>query len=67
MTPTTTTYLADHTLLLALPAFVPAVVVVGVIVYIARRDRRSADADDEPGEHAPKMPPGGTTGEDGSP
>jgi hypothetical protein len=32
--------LADHTLLLALPAFAPAVVVVGVVVYIAMRDRR---------------------------
>jgi hypothetical protein len=54
----TTVDLADHTLLLALPAFVPAVVVVGVIVFIARRDRRNPDADEEPG---------GTTGEDGSP
>jgi hypothetical protein len=33
-------YLADHTLLLALPAFAPAVVVAGVVVYIAMRDRR---------------------------
>jgi hypothetical protein len=33
-------YLADHTLLLALPAFAPAVVVVGVVVYVAVRDRR---------------------------
>jgi hypothetical protein len=33
-------YLADHTLLLALPAFAPAVVVVGVVVYVAMRDRR---------------------------
>jgi len=32
--------LADHTLLLALPAFAPAVVVVGVVVYVAMRDRR---------------------------
>ena len=33
-------HLADHTLLLALPAFAPAVVVVGVVVYVAMRDRR---------------------------
>ncbi len=33
-------YQADHTLLLALPAFAPAVVVVGVVVYVAMRDRR---------------------------
>ncbi|WP_168433756.1 MULTISPECIES: hypothetical protein [unclassified Mycolicibacterium] len=30
-------YQADHTLLLALPAFAPALVVVGVVVYIAMR------------------------------
>lgn len=63
----TTVYLAHHMLLLALPAFVPAVVVVvvvAVIVYIARRDRRNPDPDEDPGiEDAP----GGTTGEDGSP
>lgn len=33
--------LADHTLLLALPAFAPAVVVVGVVVFVAMRDRRN--------------------------
>jgi hypothetical protein len=35
--------LAHHTLLLALPAFAPAVAVVGVVVYIAVRDRRRGD------------------------
>ncbi|MGV9800001.1 hypothetical protein ACWDTP_18335 [Mycobacterium sp. NPDC003449] len=53
------TYHADHTLLLALPAFAPAVVVVGVVVYIAMRDRRRGDppqGEDEDG-----------AGEDGSP
>ncbi|WP_328399408.1 hypothetical protein [Nocardia sp. NBC_00403] len=43
--------LADHTVLLAIPAFVPALALVGVIVVIAVRDRRSeardaADDDD---------------------
>jgi hypothetical protein len=38
------TVLADHTLLLALPAFAPAVVVVGVVVFVAMRDRRTKDA-----------------------
>jgi hypothetical protein len=42
------TYLADHTLLLALPAFVPAVIVAGVVVYIAMRDRRRGDDPDDP-------------------
>jgi hypothetical protein len=32
--------LADHSLLLAIPAFAPAVVVAGVVIYIAMRDRR---------------------------
>lgn len=40
------TPLADHTLLLALPAFAPAVVVVGVVFFVALRDRRRPD--DEP-------------------
>lgn len=32
--------LAHHAALLAIPAFVPAVLVVGVVLYIARKDRR---------------------------
>lgn len=32
--------LAHHAALLAIPALVPAVVVVGVVLYIARKDRR---------------------------
>lgn len=42
--------LADHTVLLAIPAFVPALALVGVIVVIAVRDRRSEarkDTDDD--------------------
>ncbi|OBH58645.1 hypothetical protein [Mycobacterium sp. E2479] len=34
-------FLAHHYLLLAAPAFLPAVIVVGVILYIALRDRRA--------------------------
>ena len=30
---------AHHVALLAIPAFVPAVVVVGIVLYIARKDR----------------------------
>jgi hypothetical protein len=33
--------LAHHALLLAIPACVPAVAVVGVVLWIAIRDRRS--------------------------
>ena len=43
-------YLAHHMLLLAIPAFLPAIVVVGVILYVALRDRRSggqADANQQ--------------------
>ncbi len=40
MTPGGDQLLAHHAALLAIPAFVPAVVVVGVILYIARKDRR---------------------------
>lgn len=43
----TTVYLADHSALLAIPAFAPALVVVGVVIWIARRDRRNGDD----GEH----------------
>jgi hypothetical protein len=35
-------YVAHHYLLLALPAFLPAVIVAGVVLYVAVRDRRSA-------------------------
>ncbi|MBJ7465926.1 MAG: hypothetical protein JHD38_19975 [Mycolicibacterium sp.] len=41
------TYLADHSLLLALPAFAPAVVVAAVVAWVAIRDRRNPDPDDE--------------------
>jgi hypothetical protein len=51
--------LAHHGLLLAIPAFAPAIAVAGVVVYIAVRDRRSNDpAHSENSEEA---------GQDGSP
>ncbi len=34
-------YLAHHWIVLAAPAFLPAVVVVGVVLYVALRDRRA--------------------------
>jgi hypothetical protein len=43
-------YLAHHWVVLAAPAFLPAVVVVGVVLYIAIRDRRARTPDD------PKQP-----------
>ncbi len=38
------TYLADHSLLLALPAFAPAFVVAGVVAWVAMNDRRAEDS-----------------------
>jgi hypothetical protein len=34
-------YLGHHWILLAVPAFLPAVIVVGVVLYVALRDRRA--------------------------
>ena len=38
---------AHHAALLAIPALVPAVVVVGVVLYIARNDRRDEREENE--------------------
>ncbi|MFI6865640.1 hypothetical protein [Nocardia sp. NPDC050406] len=38
--------LADHSVLLAIPAFGPALIIVAVIVFIAVRDRRAERHDD---------------------
>lgn len=43
MAPVHVHYEAHHMLLLAIPAFLPAVIVVGVILYVALKDRRSGD------------------------
>lgn len=59
------TVVADHTLLLALPAFAPAVVVVGVVVFVAMRDRRNKDAEtSDDGSHSENSAGGD---QDGSP
>jgi hypothetical protein len=44
-------YMAHHMLLLAVPAFLPAVIVVGVILYVAMKDRRGG-APDKAGERS---------------
>ncbi|SLG25115.1 hypothetical protein [Mycobacteroides abscessus] len=46
----TVEYLADHSLLLALPAFAPAVVAAGVVIWVAMRDRRRGNEDDPANE-----------------
>lgn len=49
MTPTPdVVILADHSIWLALPAFAPALVVAGVVFYIARRNRQKSDETGEP-------------------
>ncbi|MCV7204753.1 hypothetical protein B7435_09675 [Mycolicibacterium peregrinum] len=60
------TYQADHTLLLALPAFAPAVVVVGVVVYVAMRDRRRGE-DNDANQDDVRDEGMDSSGEDGSP
>lgn len=39
--------LADHPIWLAVPAFAPAIVVAGVVVYIAVKNRRKTDTDNK--------------------
>ena len=41
-------YVAHHMLLLAVPAFLPAVIVVAVILYAALKDRRAGDDEGQP-------------------
>ncbi|MFI1240970.1 hypothetical protein [Nocardia salmonicida] len=45
--------LADHSILLAIPAFLPAIALVGVVLFIALRDRRSEKREKEGTESAP--------------
>jgi hypothetical protein len=47
--------LADHSALLAIPAFAPAILVVAVVIWVARRDRRLGD-DDEDDDATPSGP-----------
>jgi hypothetical protein len=43
-------YLAHHMLLLAIPAFLPAVLVVAVILYVALKDRRNGGKPQQPAQ-----------------
>ncbi|MGK8523875.1 hypothetical protein ACRS6B_21060 [Nocardia asteroides] len=44
--------LADHSVLLAIPAFLPALLVVAVIVFVAMRDRRAEHRERAAGSQA---------------
>jgi hypothetical protein len=46
-------YVAHHWLLLAGPAFLPAVIVVAVVLYVAIKDRRTPDEDQQPTNRDP--------------
>lgn len=50
------TLLADHSLLLALPAFAPAVVVAAVVAWVAIKDRRNTDDDSDNNDMGEKTP-----------
>ena len=52
--------LAHHGLLLAIPAFAPAIAVAGVVIYVALRDRRRES-------EAPQDENSGPSRQDGSP
>jgi len=56
--------LADHSALLAIPAFAPAILVVAVVIWVARRDRRLGDEEDE--DATPSGPSAGPD-QDGTP
>lgn len=45
--PPGTVWMADHPLILAVPAFVPALIIAGVVGYIVVRDRRAERAENE--------------------
>jgi hypothetical protein len=56
--------LADHSALLAIPAFAPAILVVAVVIWVARRDRRLAEEEDE---DATPSGPSAAADQDGTP
>ncbi|MEU4838079.1 hypothetical protein [Nocardia testacea] len=42
--------LADHSILLAVPAFLPAFLIAAVVIVVAVRDRRRGDDEDPPAD-----------------
>jgi len=57
--------LADHSALLAIPAFAPAILVVAVVIWVARRDRRLAAEEED--EEATPSGPSAAADQDGTP
>lgn len=56
---------AHHAALVAIPAFVPAIVVVAVVLHIARKDRRDEAAERELIDRAFAPDPDDETPDDG--
>ena len=56
--------LADHSALLAIPAFAPAILVVAVVIWVARRDRRLVAEEDA---DATRSGPSAAADQDGTP
>ncbi|WP_374021611.1 hypothetical protein [Mycobacterium sp. HNNTM2301] len=56
MTDPHVTYVAHHMILLAIPAFLPAIIVVGVILYVALKDRRSSGESQDTGRRDDENP-----------
>lgn len=50
--------MAHHPLMAAVPAFVPALVIVGAIIWVARRDRRAEAAEQEASVQSGTRPEG---------
>lgn len=48
--------LADHSILLAIPAFLPAFLIAGVVLFIAVRDRRNGEDEPAPPHQADTAP-----------
>lgn len=58
-------YLADHSVVLALPALIPAFIIVAVVLYIVAKDRRAErnenaenESADLPGRSSDDLPKG---------
>ncbi|RRQ27288.1 hypothetical protein DK926_14355 [Rhodococcus sp. Eu-32] len=54
--PENVVYLADHSVVLALPALIPALIIVAVVLYVVAKDRRAErneQAEDTPRGEGP--------------
>nr|WP_089248274.1 hypothetical protein [Rhodococcus kyotonensis] len=52
--PENVVYLADHSVVLALPALIPAFVIVAVVLYVVAKDRRAERNENADGTSTPE-------------